>query len=196
MTPIKPILRPLRSSICDFLYVPSMVGSLRWSILATSMLVLTFFKNGTTPSTPWSNSWLPKVCSWKHSCRKHLYNYYSNYTHHNISWQHIQKLTCHIPSANIIPQCSLKTIACIYVNRVWVFLLLQQLFHGINGARIAANAFLAGITSTTRFIGCFVSVFKRKSSLSKIQTMPSLAGNHNLKLFYLWIYQWIINKCI
>lgn len=48
--------------IFDLPYLPSIVGSWAQSMLATSMLVFTVSRKGTTPSTPWSNSWLPKVC--------------------------------------------------------------------------------------------------------------------------------------
>lgn len=62
ITPIMPIFRSYLSMIKLFLYFPCIVGSSESSRLHIKTGELMVSRKGTTPSTLWSNSWLPMVC--------------------------------------------------------------------------------------------------------------------------------------
>lgn len=54
--------------------------------------------------------------------------------------QHVQKLRSNVPAADVVPECALKVIACVEVNRVQVFLCIEHLLDFRNHSRVATNA--------------------------------------------------------
>lgn len=149
ITPIRPILRPFLSMISDLLYKPSMVGSWAQSMLATSMLVLIVSRKGTTPSTPLSNSWLPRV--WKSELlHKPFFIRVFWITYHGVGGQEIEHLLGDIPATQVVPQGALETVARIDVDGIQFGLLGEEATDRVDGAGIATDAGLAGIAGAAR----------------------------------------------
>jgi hypothetical protein len=61
ITPIIPIFPSFFVITIEFVYLFCIVGSKESSTLEITIGEFNVSKNGTAPSTPWSNSWLPIV---------------------------------------------------------------------------------------------------------------------------------------
>lgn len=122
-----PIFRSYLSMTIELVYNPWMSGSSESSTLLMTTGELTLSKNGTTPATPWSNSWFPMV--YKEFINSvHALSHTNRIInpHHRVSWLQVQEITGSIPSEQVVPQCALEIVACVQVNRIQIrFGLLQ-----------------------------------------------------------------------
>lgn len=67
----------------------------------------------------------------------------------------------HIPSAHIVPECALKIVASIQVNRIRIIPRYQQLFDHSHGPCIAPYTFFATFTGDRFFVRLFESIANR-----------------------------------
>lgn len=67
--------------------------------------------------------------------------------YHGIRFQHIEKLSRHIPATLIVPESALEVIAGIQVDWIAVFARFQQVFDNSYGTCIATDALFTLFTA-------------------------------------------------
>lgn len=146
ITPIIPIFRLYLSMTIDFSYFPWNDGSSESSMFATKIGDLVCSMNGTTPSTPLSNSWLPSACTSENhyfisSC------IHFRLTHDGISRQHVQELAGNVPPSDCVPDSALEIIASVQVYWICIFSSVQQILDYGRCAGVAANTFFTRLAA-------------------------------------------------
>lgn len=178
-----PIFRPPRTITVEFWNFPCSCGSSLTSTLANTRGDWIVSANRASSSGPWSNSWLP-IAYWHTS--KHIeqwsftiqFVYQREKTYHNIGFKHIQKMLCHIPFAECVPNGASKIITGIQKN--WIRSCFLETFHYRNDTSIATDARIVCFTLT--FERMNVSFFK---STKRRKKLPFIELN------YYWIKLWM-----
>ena len=130
--PINPIFLPLISTTLDFLMCDSFLssGNSESSMLQQIMGKEIFFRKGTNPSIPSSNSWFPGlyknyfkfviyIFKTKKDLKEHVY--------HGIKIEKICKLCHYIPFETCIPDCPLIKVSSVDKNNI--FIIISQIIY-------------------------------------------------------------------
>jgi len=85
-------------------------------------------------------------------------------TYHCFGGQDVQELLGDVPATDVVPERSLETVAGIDVDGIEVRLLLEELPHGVDGARISADALLSIIAGAAGGVRGFEPADNRNRS--------------------------------